>query len=178
MGQGSSKLHPDEIEELQAISSFTPAQIKTLYNRFKHVDKDNSGSLTVDEMTAIPELAMNPLCLRIVEVFDSDKRGEVNFKQFVSALSVFSKGARREQKLSFAFKVYDVNGDGVISSSDLFIVLKLMVGSNLDDTQVQALVDQTILEADTIDKDGAISFKEFKRALFGADLENILTIEI
>ena len=53
-----------------------------------------------------------------------------------------------------------------------------MVGSNLDDTQVQALVDQTILEADTIDKDGAISFKEFKRALFGADLENILTIEI
>ncbi|KAJ3039547.1 Calcineurin subunit B type 2 [Rhizophlyctis rosea] len=160
------------------MSPVTPAQIKTLYRRFKHVDKDNSGSLTVDEMTAIPELAMNPLCLRIVEVFDSDKRGEVNFKQFVSALSVFSKGARREQKLSFAFKVYDVNGDGVISSSDLFVILKLMVGSNLDDSQVQALVDQTILEADTIDKDGAISFNEFKRALFGADLENILTIEI
>ncbi|TPX56635.1 hypothetical protein PhCBS80983_g04381 [Powellomyces hirtus] len=178
MGQGSSRLQPEELEDLQSISTFSANQIKTLYSRFKHLDKDNSGSISIEEMTAIPELAMNPLAHRVVAVFDSDGRNEVNFKQFVSALSVFSKQAKREQKLSFAFKVYDVNGDGVIDATDLFQILKLMVGSNLSDNQVQSLVDQTILEADVLDKDGAISFEEFKRAMFNADMENVLMIEI
>ncbi|KAJ3017090.1 Calcineurin subunit B type 2 [Thoreauomyces humboldtii] len=178
MGQGSSRLQPEELEDLQSISTFSEAQIKTLYSRFKHLDKDNSGSISTEEMTAIPELAMNPLANRVVAVFDLDGRNEVNFRQFVSALSVFSKQAKREQKLSFAFKVYDVNGDGVIDSTDLYHVLKLMVGSNLSDSQVQSLVDQTILEADVLDNDGAISFNEFKRAMFNADMENVLTIEI
>ncbi|KAI9103247.1 hypothetical protein DFS34DRAFT_642104 [Phlyctochytrium arcticum] len=150
----------------------------TLYTRFKHLDKDNSGSISIEEMTAIPELAMNPLSKRVVAVFDSDGRNEVNFRQFVAALSVFGKQAKREQKLSFAFKVYDVNGDGVIDSADLYHVLKLMVGTNLSDEQVHSLVDQTILEADVLDKDGTISFDEFKRAMFNADLENVLTIQI
>ncbi|KAJ3159644.1 Calcineurin subunit B type 2 [Geranomyces michiganensis] len=178
MGQASSRLQADELEDLQSISNFSEAQIKTLYSRFKHLDKDNSGSISVEEMTAIPELAMNPLANRVVAVFDADGRNEVNFRQFVEALSVFSKSAKRDQKLNFAFKVYDVNGDGVIDGSDLFHILKLMVGSNLSDAQVQSLVDQTILEADVLDKDGAISLQEFKRAMFNADLENVLMIEI
>ncbi|KAI8817384.1 uncharacterized protein EV422DRAFT_541598 [Fimicolochytrium jonesii] len=178
MGQGSSRLTAEEFDDLKSISTFSEAQIKTLYSRFRHLDKDNSGTISLEEMTAIPELAMNPLANRVVAVFDLDGRNEVNFKQFVAALSVFSKRAKREQKLSFAFKVYDVNGDGVIDSSDLYHILKLMVGSNLPDDQVQALVDQTLLDADVLDKDGAISFEEFKRAMFNADLENVLTIEI
>tara|TARA_R110002050_G_scaffold196572_2_gene331595 strand:- start:216 stop:434 length:219 start_codon:yes stop_codon:yes gene_type:complete len=36
----------------------------------------------------------------------------------------------------------------------------MMVGDNLDDTQLQQIVDKTILEADK-DKDGKISFEEF-----------------
>lgn len=59
-----------------------------------------------------------------------------------------------------AFKVYDIDGDGYISNQDLFAVLKMMVGSNLTDVQLQQIVDKTINEAD-IDKDGKISFAEF-----------------
>lgn len=36
----------------------------------------------------------------------------------------------------------------------------MMVGSNLNDVQLQQIVDKTILEAD-LDKDGKISFEEF-----------------
>lgn len=39
-------------------------------------------------------------------------------------------------------------------------VLKMMVGSNLKDTQLQQIVDKTILFADK-DEDGKISFEEF-----------------
>ena len=61
---------------------------------------------------------------------------------------------------SVAFQVYDIDNDGFISNGELFQVLKMMVGSNLNDVQLQQIVDKTIIEAD-LDKDGKISFDEF-----------------
>lgn len=62
--------------------------------------------------------------------------------------------------LSVAFRIYDMDNDGYISNSELFQVLKMMVGSNLKDVQLQQIVDKTILFADK-DEDGKISFQEF-----------------
>ena len=59
-----------------------------------------------------------------------------------------------------AFKIYDMDKDGYISNGELFQVLKMMVGNNLKDTQLQQIVDKTIIHADT-DGDGKISFEEF-----------------
>ena len=50
--------------------------------------------------------------------------------------------------------------DGFISNGELFLVLKMMVGNNLKDGQLQQIVDKTIMEAD-IDGDGKLSFDEF-----------------
>jgi Ca2+-binding EF-hand superfamily protein len=55
----------------------------------------------------------------------------------VSGLSAFSSKGNKEEKLRFAFKVYDIDRDGYISNGELFIVLKMMVGSNLKDQQLQ-----------------------------------------
>ncbi len=60
-----------------------------------------------------------------------------------------------------AFKIYDVDRDGFISNGELFTVLKMMVGSNLKDGQLQQIVDKTIIYADK-DKDGKISFVSLK----------------
>jgi serine/threonine-protein phosphatase 2B regulatory subunit len=38
-----------------------------------------------------------------------------------------------EAKLKFAFKIYDIDEDGFISNGDLFQVLKMMVGNNLNE---------------------------------------------
>ena len=61
-----------------------------------------------------------------------------------------------------AFKVYDMDRDGFISNGELFLVLKMMVGNNLRDQQLQQIVDKTIMEAD-LDGDGKISFDEFMK---------------
>lgn len=66
----------------------------------------------------------------------------------------------KESKLRFAFRIYDMDNDGYISNGELFQVLKMMVGNNLKDTQLQQIVDKTILFADK-DEDGRISFDEF-----------------
>ena len=62
--------------------------------------------------------------------------------------------------MRFAFQIYDINNDGFISNGELFTVLKMMVGNNLNDVQLQQLVDRTIIKADE-DLDGKISFAEF-----------------
>lgn len=48
-------------------------------------------------------------------------------------LSRLSAAGRDEDKLRFAFSIYDINGDGYISNGELFRVLKMMVGNNLND---------------------------------------------
>ena len=62
--------------------------------------------------------------------------------------------------LTVAFKIYDMDKDGYISNGELFQVLKMMVGNNLKDAQLQQIVDKTIIHAD-VDGDGKISFEEF-----------------
>ncbi len=60
--------------------------------------------------------------------------------------------------MTVAFKVYDMDRDGYISNGELFAVLKMMVGSNLKDTQLQQIVDKTIINADK-DGDGKINYE-------------------
>lgn len=111
----------------------------------------------------------------MIAIFDEDGGGNVDFQEFVSGLSAFSSKGNKEQKLKFAFKVYDIDRDGYISNGELFIVLKMMVGSNLKDQQLQQIVDKTIMEAD-LDKDGKISFDEFKKMVENTDVSMSMTL--
>ncbi len=90
-------------------------------------------------------------------------------------MSAFSSKGNKEQKLRFAFKVYDIDRDGYISNGELFIVLKMMVGSNLKDQQLQQIVDKTIMEAD-LDHDGKISFEEFTKMVENTDVSMSMTL--
>lgn len=55
-------------------------EIKRLGKRFRKLDLDNSGSLSVDEFMSLPELQQNPLVQRVIDIFDTDGNGEVDFK--------------------------------------------------------------------------------------------------
>ncbi|XP_004471332.1 calcineurin subunit B type 2 [Dasypus novemcinctus] len=141
-------------------SHFDPEEIRRLGKRFRKLDLDHSGSLSVEEFLSLPGLQQNPLVQRVVDVFDTDGNGEVDFREFILGASQFSVKGDEEQKLRFAFSIYDMDKDGYISNGELFQVLKMMVGSNLQDAPLQQLVDKTIIILDT-DGDGKISFEEF-----------------
>lgn len=57
-----------------------PDEIKRLGKRFRKLDLDNSGSLSIDEFMSLPELQQNPLVQRVIDIFDADGNGEVDFK--------------------------------------------------------------------------------------------------
>lgn len=61
---------------------------------------------------------------------------------------------------SVAFRVYDMDNDGFISNGELYQALKMMVGNNLKDNELQQIVDMSIIMGDK-DGDGRISFAEF-----------------
>jgi len=146
---------------VEAVEGFTLEEVNRLHKRFRKLDKDSSDTLCVEEFLALPELKENPLVQRVVQVFDADNNGEVNFSEFVSGLAMFTtKNVDKQKKLKFLFNIYDLDRDGLISNSELFQVLKMMVGSNLTETQLQQIVDKTILQLDK-DQDGMINYQEF-----------------
>jgi len=55
-------------------------EIKRLGKRFRKLDLDQSGSLSVEEFMSLPELHQNPLVQRVIDIFDTDGNGEVDFK--------------------------------------------------------------------------------------------------
>lgn len=63
-----------------------------------------------------------------------------------------------------AFRVYDTKGDGVITKDEIVEMLKLMVGNNLTNEQIELIVQKTMAEYD-LDGDGKISEEEFAKVL-------------
>jgi len=170
---------------VEAVEGFTAEEVSRLEKRFRKLDKDQSETLSVEEFLAMPELKENPIVQRVVQVFDADHSGELDFKEFVKGLAMFTmKNVEREKKLKFLFNIYDVDSDGYISNSELFTVLKMMVGSNLKDTQLQQIVDKTIRDLDK-DHDGMINYQEFCDIVGNSasledeeDVTTALTIEV
>jgi len=68
----------------------------------------------------------------------------VNFRQFLRILAKFRpiKKTRnntlnsRDEKLQFAFGMYDLNGDKFITKDELLSILNMMVGANITPDQV------------------------------------------
>ncbi len=139
------------------------------------IDKDGSGTIDKEEFLSIPGIATNPLGTRLIDIFDEDGGGDVDFEEFISALSTFSSKGTKIEKLKFAFKIYDIDRDGFISNGELFLVLKMMVGKNLEEEQLQQIVDKTIMEADE-DGDGKLDFEEFVKATAHSGVSEALTL--
>lgn len=91
-------LQDDEIIVISEETGFSPAQIERLYERFKSLDKSGiCGSLSRQDFLRVPELAINPLCDRIVNMFfvDCDDDHErINFRQFMKVLATFRSSTR------------------------------------------------------------------------------------
>ena len=108
---------------MEAVDGFTAEEVSRLEKRFRKLDKDQSETLSVEEFLAMPELKENPIVQRVVQVFDADHSGELDFKEFVRGLAMFTmKNVDREKKLKFLFNIYDMDSDGLISNTELFTV--------------------------------------------------------
>lgn len=169
------------------------ASLRRLYDRFNALDRTGKGYLSRMDLQQIGALAVNPLGDRIIDSFFPDGSLRLDFPGFVRVLAHFrpvdeeDDGNRdpkepeplnsRMNKLRFAFQLYDLDRDGKISRHEMLQALRLMVGVQVTEEQLESIADRTVQEADE-DGDGAVSFLEFAKSLEKMNIEQKMSIRI
>ncbi|KAL6940659.1 Neuronal calcium sensor 1 [Hanseniaspora vineae] len=170
MGKAASKLSTDDIESLKNQTYFDKREIKQWYKGFMR-DCPN-GNLNKEEFIKIykqffPFGYPDDFATHIFRVFDEDQNGYVDFKEYVNALSITSRGTL-DDKLKWSFKLYDIDNDGQITFDEMLTVVTSiynMIGSMVklhEDELTPELRVQKIFRLMDKNEDGVINLEEFK----------------
>lgn len=139
-----SKLSPTQLDELQRATHFDKKELQQWYKGMREIDANGipsmadhspgflkdcpSGTLTKEEFQKIyrqffPFGDPSSFANYVFRVFDSDNSGMIDFKEFICALSVTSRG-KMEDKLDWAFQLYDIDGDGKITYDEMLAIVE------------------------------------------------------
>ncbi|WIA08867.1 hypothetical protein OEZ85_008288 [Tetradesmus obliquus] len=158
--RGFAAMNKLKKEALKVIAANLPMdEITGLKEMFHSMDKDASGTITVDEMrdglrakgSKIPESELQ----RIMENADVNGDGKVDYEEFLAATMHLGK-LEREENLYRAFQFFDKDGSGYITIDELQTALK----EHGDAAAVAAHIKDILADVDK-DNDGRIDYEEF-----------------
>ncbi|MED6120667.1 Calcineurin B-like protein 4 [Stylosanthes scabra] len=142
-------------EEPIVLASQTPfsvSEVEALYELYKKL----SNSIIADGLIHREEFQLalfrnknkrNLFADRIFDLFDLKKNGVIEFGEFVRSLGVFHPNAPMEDKIKFAFRLYDLRQTGYIERDELKeMVLALLHESDLvlSEDIVETIVDKVL----------------------------------
>ena len=133
-------LKKDEIAAIAQSTNWDEREIKALgvmYGRYYE-----GGDCPVERLRDMPETSSVPLFHRVLQRYNEDHSGLIPFAEFARAMSALSPRATLEEKLELAFGLFDVNDSGRVEASEVFEMLRMMVGTIHDDNDLQSIVDE------------------------------------
>lgn len=151
--------HPPSI----MAEKLSESQLNSYREAFSLFDKDRDGKITSRELgTVMRSLGQTPTEAEISDMIneiDIDNDGTVDFSEFITMMARRMKTSDDQEVIKEAFRVFDRNGNGLISAAELRHVLT-SIGDKLTDEEA----DEMIRAAD-VDGDGQINYEEFSRVL-------------
>ncbi|XP_012281341.1 calsenilin [Orussus abietinus] len=171
------RYRPDSLASLCRATRFTEAELKRIYRGFKA--ECPTGVVREETFKCIysqffPQGANTSQYAHYVfNTLDQDHSGILSFEDFVTGLSILSRGSI-DEKLRWTFSLYDINGDGCITReemTDIVTAVYELMGKfadpTLDNEGVRERVDRMFQKMDG-NKDGVVTLTEFLEAC-GAD---------
>ena len=139
----------------------TSEQMSEFKETFLLFDKDGDGSISAKELGIVMRsLGQNPTeadIQRMINEADMDMNDVIDFEEFVLLMERQVTSADRKNEIRQAFSLFDKNGNGFITASEIKRVM-----TNLGEKLTAEEVDEMIREAD-IDGDGQINYEEFPK---------------
>ncbi|XP_074840317.1 calmodulin, striated muscle [Carettochelys insculpta] len=141
----------------------TEEQIAEFKEAFSLFDRDGDGSITTGELgTVMRSLGQNPTESELRDMIgelDTDGSGTVDFPEFLSMMARKMRDTDSEEEIREAFRVFDRDKNGYISTAELRHVM-----TNLGEKLTDEEVDEMIKEADS-NCDGQVNYEEFVRMM-------------
>ncbi|KAF4525979.1 hypothetical protein B566_EDAN000769 [Ephemera danica] len=157
-------------------SGFDAANLEWLEKLFRQTTAGDQNEIRRDDFKKIV-ISKNPFFTeRVFQIFDKDNSGAISLQEFIDAMHQFA-GQSPDDKIRFLFKVYDLDGDGLIQHKELQHVMRACMeenGMKFSDEQIEDLTMALFDDADTEDR-GEITFEALKAQLEKHDglLENL-----
>ncbi|CAO1424651.1 unnamed protein product [Diamesa hyperborea] len=151
--------------KITVIEELDKAQVALLKNAFDAFDQEKKGSIDTTMVGTILSMLGHQLddkmLAEIIREVDDDGSGELEFEEFVQLAARFmveEDAEAMQQELKEAFRLYDKEGNGYITTAVLKEILR-----ELDETLNNDDLD------DEIDADGSgtIDFDEFMEVMTG-----------
>ncbi|XP_064630263.1 Kv channel-interacting protein 1-like isoform X3 [Lineus longissimus] len=178
---------PEGLEQLCRNTKFSKKELQIMYRGFKQecptgiVDEETFKEIYSQFFPQGGKFTGNSdastYAHYVFNTFDKDNNGTINFEEFVMGLSVLSRGSLHE-KLQWAFDLYDINGDGIITKDEMLDIVSAiydMMGRFaepcVDETTARDHVDRVFQKMD-LNQDGVISMDEFMDTCRRNILEN------
>merc|ERR1711934_735169 len=137
----------------------TQEQLDCFTEAFRMFDQDGSGTISTGEFRDVClAVGMTPTdheLKAMIEELDQDESGDIDLKEFLTAMQSKTQDPEGEEIIKEAFKTFDIDGSGTLSHSEMREVL-MHLGEKMDDDEITDLI-QTV----DIDGDGEIDLKEF-----------------
>nr|XP_029734671.1 troponin C-like isoform X1 [Aedes albopictus]XP_029734674.1 troponin C-like isoform X1 [Aedes albopictus] len=145
-------------------------QLELLRNAFNAFDQEKKGCIGTQMVGTILSMLGHQLddklLKEIIDEVDADGSGELEFEEFVTLAARFlveEDAEAMQQELKEAFRLYDKEGNGYITTQVLREILK-----ELDDNLTNDDLDMMIEEIDS-DGSGTVDFDEFMEVMTGGD---------
>src|SRR6266487_2488071 len=133
----------------------TEEQVAEFTEAFEYLDRDGDGTITSRDLkSALRSLGQDAGeadLLDLIYEVDADGNGTIELPEFLNMMARKLNDTESEEEIHEAFKVFDKEGNGFISSTEFRRVMTKL-GENLTNEEV----DEMIKEAD-VDGNGQIS---------------------